>query len=194
MPHFYEVNPFVVQPEKASSKVSNRWNILNPGGVKLAVMHHSPDSLPIRLMRASGLAAQYPTRILLQDTQGHPLMAFRKGFTFGLFRATVSDEHGLLGTVTEQRLGLEGRQYVLADASGKVRGQLEGDWRAYSLQMKDARGSVLGKISRKSEHVNKVIFSEKSEYYVVHLYVDPEDQAFRRLLLGTCAAISLLLR
>jgi len=191
---FYDTNPFVVQPEKASSGLSNYWNILNPGGVKLAVMHHSRDSIPIRLMRAAGLAAHYPTRITIADLAGRPLFAFKKGFTFGLFRAQVADQTGLLGTISEQKLGLEGRQYVLTDAQGRQRGQLEGDWRAYSLQMKDSRGAVLGKISRKSEQVNKVIFSEKSPYYVVHLYVDQPDEAWRRFLLGTSAAIALLLR
>jgi uncharacterized protein YxjI len=192
--YFYETNPFVVQPEKASSGMANYWNILNPGGVKLAVMHHSRDPIPIRLMRAAGLAARYPTRITIEDLQGRPIFTLRKGLTFGLFRARVADENGFLGTVSEQKMGLEGRQYVLTDAQGRQRGQLEGDWRAYSLQMKDSRGSVLGKISRKSEHVNKVIFSEKSSFYVVHLYIDQQDQAWRRLLLGTSAAIALLLR
>lgn len=194
MAQFYDTHPFVVQPEKASSGKANYWNILNPGGVKLAVMHHSRDMLPIRLLRAAGLAAQFGTRIYLEDMQGRSLMEFHKGFTFGKFRATVKDESGLLGTVTERVMGLEGRQYVLADAQGVHRGQLEGDWRSYSLQMRDARGSILGKISRKSEHVNKVIFTDKSSFYVVHLYIDQPDLAFRKLLLGSAAAIALLLR
>lgn len=194
MAWFHETNPFVVQPEKASSGLTHQWNILNPGGVKLARMHHAPDSLLVRALRSAGLAARYPARITIQDLQGRPLLSFRKNFTFGLFRAQVFDQHGFLGTVNEQKLGLEGRQYVLSDARGTIRGLLEGDWRSYSLQMKDAKGSILGKISRKSDHVNKVIFSENSPFYVVHLYVDQEDQAWRRLLLGTAAAIALLLR
>jgi len=191
---FYETNPFVVQPEKASSRLTNHWNILNPGGIKLARMLHAPDSLLVRTMRAVGLAAQYPARITIQDLQGKPLLSFRKNFTFGMFRARVYDQDGFLGTVTEQKLGLEGRQYVLRDARGTMRGLLEGDWRAYSLQMKDARGSILGKISRKADQVNKVIFSDNSPFYVVHLYIDQEDQSWRRLLLGSAAAIALLLR
>ena len=66
-------------------------------------------------------------------------------------------------------------------------------WRSYSLQMHDARGSTIGKISRKSEDINKVIFTEKSAFYVVHLYI-PQPDAFRKLLLGTAAAMALLLR
>ena len=194
MAWFHETNPFVVQPEKASSGRTNQWNILNPGGIKLARMFHAPDSLLVRAMRGVGLAAQYPARITIQDLDGKPLLSLRKNFTFGMFRAWVYDQDGLLGTVTEQKLGLEGRQYILRDARGTTRGLLEGDWRAYSLQMKDARGSILGKISRKTDQVNKVIFSDNSPFYVVHLYVDQENPAWRRLLLGTSAAMALLLR
>ncbi|MGI5845307.1 MAG: hypothetical protein ACOX9B_14185 [Candidatus Xenobium sp.] len=194
MAWFYETNPFVVQPEKESSGRTNQWNILNPGGIKLARIFHAPDSLLVRAMRGVGLVAQYPARITIQDMQEEPLLSFRKNFTFGMFRARVYDQGGLLGTVIEQKLGLEGRQYILQDAGGTMRGLLEGDWRAYNLQMKDARGSILGKISRKADHLNKVIFSSDSPFYVVHLYVDQEDQAWRRLLLGTSAAIALLLR
>ena len=194
MAAFYDTFPFVVQPEKESSGLENYWNILNPGGVKLAVMHHTRDPWPVRLLRAAGVQAQFGTRIAVEDLQGRLLLEFRKGFTLGRFRARVFDADGPLGTVTEQKLGLEGRQYVLTDREGRHRGTLEGDWRSYNLQMRDARGAILGRISRKSEEVNKVIFSEKTSFYVVHLYVDQDEVAWRKLLLGASAAIALLLR
>lgn len=194
MAAFYDTHPFVVQPEKASSGKANYWNILNPGGVKLAIMHHTPDPLPLKILRAMGVAANFGTLIRVEDTQGRPIMSFRKSFSFGMFKASVYDEAGeLLGRVTEKKLGLQGRTYVLSDAQGKMQGSLAGDWRAYSLQMHDARGSTIGKISRKSEDINKVIFTEKSAFYVVHLYI-PQPDGFRKLLLGTAAAMALLLR
>lgn len=194
MAAFYDTHPFVVQPEKASSKMSNYWNILNPGGVKLALMHHTPDPLPLKLLRSLGVSANFGALIRVDDPQGRPIMSFRKSFSFGMFKATVHDESGILiGRIAEKKLGLQGRQYVLSDGHGKVLGELAGDWRAYSLQMHDARGSTIGKISRKSEDINKVIFTEKSAFYVVHLYI-PQPDAFRKLLLGTAAAMALLLR
>lgn len=174
--------------------MGNYWNILNPGGVKLSCMYHVNDSLLVRLLRKIGLAAQYGTRIVVLDQAGEPIMKMTKPFTFGLFSASVFDKDGLLGSVTEEKMGLEGRRYVLRDWAGVQRGQLEGDWRSYSLQMKDPRGATLGVISRKAEQVNKVIFSEMSAYYVVHLYVDQEDRRWRKFLLTASAAIALLLR
>lgn len=194
MAAFYDTHPFVVQPEKASSGMANYWNILNPGGVKLAIMHHNPDPLPLKVLRGMGVSANFGSLIRVEDTQGRPIMSFRKSFSFGMFKATVHDESDvLMGRIAEKKLGLQGRHYVLSDGQGKVLGELAGDWRAYSLQMHDARGSTIGKISRKSEDINKVIFTEKSSFYVVHLYI-PQPDSFRKLLLGTAAAMALLLR
>ena len=191
---FYETNLFVVQPEKESSKKSNYWNILTAGGVRLAVMHHTPDSLPVKLCRKLGITATFGTKIMVEDTDGKPMLGFAKPFTFGMFKTEVRDTEGLLGRIEEEKVGLEGRSYVMYDAKGTPRGSLIGDWRSYSLQMRAAKGDVLGKISRKSDELNKVIFPEKSSFYVVHLYIDQNDKRWRKLLLSTCAAIGLLLR
>ncbi|HXE71094.1 MAG TPA: phospholipid scramblase-related protein [Candidatus Nitrosotenuis sp.] len=191
---FYLQNLFVVQPFKASLKKRNYYNILNEGGVVLGHMFHRPDPLHITLLRLTGSHAVWPADITLTDRQGQPLVRLVKGFSFGqTLSARILDGGGnRLGSVCESRLGFEGRRYEIQDLRGRVVGALEGDWRAGNMQIKDGDGANIGKIGRKAEGINKVIFVE-SNYFVVHLYVDQAAEV-RRLLLGVAAAIELLLR
>ncbi len=191
---FYNLNKFVVQPEKASSKASNVWNITNSGGVKLATAAYVPENIFIRFLRMIGFEANYGARISILDNDGNPIMGITKPFSLGLFTARIKDTDGYMGTLKEEVQGLDGRRYVFYDNDGRVLGQLEGDWRSYSLQMKDPQTTALGKISRKSEGLNKVIFDEGADYYVVDLYIDPKDTKWRKMLLGCAAAIDLILR
>lgn len=192
---FFDTNIFVIQPEKASSNKKNYWNVLNPGGVRLAIMHHTPDSLLVRFLRSIGFSAQYGTRILVEDPDGGPLMAFRKSFSLGLFSAAWQSIEGAKGVVKERKSQLSHHRYELCDASGKLLFILEGDWGSYSLQMKDASNNAIGKISRRSDEVtNRVVFPDQADYYVVHLYIDQPDRQKRGFLLGTAAAAALLLR
>ena len=192
---FYDTNIFVVQPQRGESKESKRyWDILNPGGVELAKMYHKQESLWIRFLRKINFSAQYAADIVIEDLSGVPLLGFRKDFSFSYFKARAKDQECRLGTITEEKMGLSGRRYILRDPEGKLLGHLEGDWKAYSLQLKDARGANIGKISRKADGVNPVVFTEKSAYYVIHLYIDQDDYRWRKFLLGTSAAVALLLR
>ncbi|MBQ7568708.1 hypothetical protein IJT17_07890 [bacterium] len=188
------MNKFVIQPEKASSKASNVWNILTPGGVKLGTAAHVPDSIFVRCLRAIKFKANYGAKIAVCDADGNPILSITKDFSFGLFTARVKDVDGPVGTIKEEVLGLEGRRYVFHDMQGEELGCLEGDWRSYSLQIKEPRVASMGKLSRKAEGLNPVIFDEKNKYYVVDLYINPKNARWRRMLLGCCAAIDILLR
>ena len=191
---FYNLNKFVIQPEKASSKAANVWNILNPGGVKLGTVAHTPDSLLVRFLRAIKFHANFGTKIAICDAEGNPIASITKPFSLGLFEARIKDVDGPLGTIKEIKQGLEGRRYVFYNIEGKELGCIEGDWRTERLQMKDPHTASLGKLTRRLEELNKAIFDEKSNYYVVDLYIDPKNVRWRKMLLCGAAAIDVLLR
>lgn len=191
---FFKYNKFVVQPEKASSKASNMWNILNTGGVKIGSVGYEPEKWYLRLLRFFKITASYGSRIAICDSNGDPIASITKPFSFDLFKARIKDVDGPLGTIEEVKQGYEGRRYVFYNTEGKELGSLEGDWRTNRLQMKDPRTASLGKIYRVDDDLNKAIFDEKSNYYIVELYIDPKNQRWRKMLLCGAAAIDLLVR
>lgn len=193
-PKFYHLNKFVVMPEKASSKANNVWNILNLGGVKMGTVAHVPDSIWVRFLRAIKFKANYATKIAVCDADDSPILSITKPFSLGTFTARVKDVDGIIGTIKEIKQGVEGRRYVIYNTDGQELGSLEGDWRSYSLQIKEPKVASMGKISRKAEGLNKVIFDEKTGYYVIDLYINPKNARWRRALLCICACIDPLLR
>lgn len=192
---FFKLNKFVIMPEKASSKAKNVWNILTTGGVKLGTAAFAPESLGVRFLRAIKFTANYGARIAVCNAEGQPIASIIKGFSLGLFTARLRDVDGPFGTLKEEKVGLDGRRYVIYDLKGEELGCLEGDWRSYSLQIKTPKVASMGKLSRKAtEGLNPVIFDEKSGYYVVDLYINPKDERFRRMMLCCCAAVDILVR
>lgn len=191
---FYNLNKFVVQPEKASSKARNVWNILTPGGAKLGTAAYVPENIFVRIFRALGIKASYAATISVCDAEGTPIITIVKPFSFGLFTAKVKDVEGVVGYIKEIKQGLDGRRYVFYNVHGDELGSLDGDWRTGRLQIKEPNVASMGLVKRKSDELNPVIFDEKSGYYLVDLYINPKNSRWRRMLMCTCATIDILLR
>lgn len=190
---FWEYNKFIVQPEKESSKKKNYWNILNPGGNKLAGLYQKKESLLARFLRFIGVKMCYAADIVIEDPDGNPIVGLKKTSSFGAFEISGKDTKIRLGKVKETKAKLEANKYEFFSPNGTYLGALEGNWENLSLQMKDRNNASIGKVSTDPDRLNPVIFSQKN-FYVVDLYIDQEEAPWRKFLLSTAAAMAAIMR
>ncbi|MBM3462100.1 MAG: hypothetical protein FJX76_08375 [Armatimonadetes bacterium] len=193
MPEFYEAMFFIVRKMAAVKNRPGGYELLTEKGGRLGEIEASVRGGLGRLLIEGGIGL--PRRINVTDLQGRTIVDIRKPFGLKSFSAQILGADGKpMGRVRMGRraMGMAGQRLEVQDASGKPLGSLVGDWRAWNVQLFDDNGGLLGKIARKAENVNRVIYADV-DHYQVELSKPVTGELRRRLLLSVAASLGLLM-
>lgn len=196
MAEFYDTPMFIV---KKMAKVHNRpkdYEILTEKGNRVAEILVQRKSLLPNMVRIIGAGSVHPMNITIRDMKNRTIMTIKKSYTAGLMKADVYDElERLCGKLVQGLVGklkVEGYKIDIVDTSGKLFGTLRGDWKTWLLQLRDEAGNIVGKLTKGSQEVNKVLFPD-DDFFFFHQYIPIPNDSMRKMLLGTCAVMDILL-
>jgi hypothetical protein len=196
MAEFYDTPKFIV---KKMSKIHNRPNdyeILTEKGNRVAEIVLDRKSLFFHFIKAIGIGGNFPVSLTIKDMKNRAVVMIKKPYTSGLMKAQIFDELVRPAATIVQgyagKLKMEGYKIEILDPSGKMIGQLKGDWHTWMIQLLDADGNMIGKLTKGSKEVNRVLFPDDN-FMFFHLYIPINNEQIRKILMGLIASIDILM-
>jgi len=194
MPEFYDAMYMIVKRMAAVKKRPGGYELLTDKGGRLGELETSVRGPISRILQ--GLSVIMPRKIEVRDSKGTVICVIRKipGYGAGI-QATVARPDGQRVAkvrVGKREMGLSGQKIEVVDPADKPVGSMVGDWRSWNIQIFDEQNGLVGKITKKSEHVNRVIYAD-DEHYAVELMRPIPNEGRRRVMLSVAASLELLM-
>lgn len=186
---------FIVRKMAQVKKRPGGYELLTEKGGRLGELEGGVRNPLTRFFQSVGLGVQWPRRIQVIDTQGKTMLSLHKAIGYGRMSAAVRASDGVVvGRVRQvaREMGMSGERFEVRDRANKLLGYIVGDWRAWNLQMFDDSNGLLGKITKKGENVNRVIYADVDHFSVALSRPIPGDLR-RRLILSVAASLELLM-
>lgn len=187
-------NLYLVKEHLGYFKTTNNYDLLDPStGQMVLACRESKQNMLTQLFRLTKYKKYTPFDMLIQSTDGQPLVRIKRGIALFLSKVAVYDgDDQLLGSFQQRFLSLGGAFQVLS-ARDEPLCELKGKWTGWDFRFL-AGEAELARVTKKWQGIGRELLTSADNYMVEISPEVPPDNPLRQLILAAVVCIDMVLK
>jgi uncharacterized protein YxjI len=163
--NFFENQSYFIDEKVNFFKFENSYQIFNDKGENIGAVNQKL-SFGQKILRLFINKQALPFYIEINDTNGRLVSSLSRGFTLGMSKIVVKNEHGQMVGSIKQKFKLFKPTFHIFNAQEAQIAEINGDWKGWDFKIIDQHNNQIGTISKKWGGALKEIFTSADKYNV----------------------------
>jgi uncharacterized protein YxjI len=190
---FANQNLFLVKEHAGLFKAANNFDVFNPDGGKVMECREPNLGLLTKLLRFTDYKRMTPFEVVINGTDGRPVLTVRRGISLFLSKVDVLNGAGVRIGGFKQKLFSIGGAFSVLDSRDNEVCTLKGKWTSWEFRF--LRGDrELAKVSKKWAGLGKELLTTADNYVLTIDAGVPENDNVRLLILAAVMCIDMVLK
>ena len=189
---FFDHTDYFIDEKSNTFKWGNTYQIFNSKGKEIGTVSQNVSTSE-KIWRVLINKAIVPFSLEVRSTDGQLQATISKGWSFMRPEVAITDSKNQRVGSIEKKLSLGRSNFKILDSGGSQIAGIKGSLASWDFEIKDMKGSQLGKISKKWAGLAKEIFTTQDKYNV-HIDSKLTQQDNRISILVSAIAIDMILK